>query len=289
MQFTRGRLDLANMPLSETVVWRQFTVSVVFNGSQRHVAASAHDTVLELRRKLCAILLIECSNCSPVLTITKQSNLATMSKSTGVALDDCKCLVHYGIITNTELSISCPPPSTTTTVQLDYTPLPNSASAHPILQPPVSVAVPVHQSSSDRDETIAVLIQPGVLPNAVVVSIHISEPVDHKNFSFFNLASHSTIGMLKQLISDKFGILAIMMTFKSAGNGNVLLDQYYVHSVPQPIECHLIQPSHIFVRLFLKDGQEKTEQVRASSRACMTILTLAFCRSPCLCQKRFRP
>jgi hypothetical protein len=289
IQFTRGCVDLASMPLSETVVWRQFTVSFVFDGCLRHVAASAHETILELRRKLCAILLIECSDCSPVLTITKQSNLATMSKCASVALDDRKRLVHYGIITNTELSISCPPPSITTTVELDYNPSPNSATAQSISQPLVPASVSMHQSSSDIDQSIAVLIKPGAWPNAVVVSIHISEPVDHKFFSFSNLASHITIGLLKQIISDKFGIVASMMIFKSTGNENVLLDQDNVHSVSQPIECHLKQPSHIFIRLILNDGREKTEQVCTSSRTCITILTLVFCRFPCLCLKRFWP
>ncbi len=104
------------------------------------------------------------------------------------------------------------------------------------------------------------MVQPGVQRGALIVSFHGSVPDDKKMFSFTNMQSCDSIASLKQVISGNFGIPAIMQTIKNQ-LGQVLADNFDFRAIQKPIECHLMRPSHIYIRLRLNDGRENMQQV----------------------------
>ena len=251
--YAHGPLDFSRICLSETSVWQKFTVSVVFNGCPHHVVASAHEIVSDLRRKVCTILLMDFTSCSPVLTMLAplQANESQMLKR-GLTLEDSKTLMYYGIINHTQLSISCPVPSV--------------APADAMLRPCSPVAVLQNVPMGGTNHPVSPIVESGVHHGAVIVYICVSVTfgaVEKKPYSFFNLPTNLSIASLKHLIFVKFDIPASAQAMKS-DLGIELIDELKVVYAPQPIECHLEQLSRIFVRLQMNDGREKTVEVASA-------------------------
>jgi hypothetical protein len=235
--------------VSEITVWQQFSISVSFGGLTHYVVACAHETVLDLRRKLSVILSIECSSHSPVLKTIGSTEANAMWKPI-VTLEDCHTLIHYNIINNTKLDITCPQAS--------------SAPVSSTIQSSLSNAAE-HNPDSDSLPIIRPALHSGVLPDAVIVSMQSSEPVLSRQFSVTGLGSQGISAVdLKLLIRDKFGILSTMNILKSV-DGTVLDDCLDICRVVGPIVCQVMQPSHIFIRLRLPRGQEKIAKVSPSS------------------------
>jgi hypothetical protein len=163
-----------------------------------------------------------------------------------VILGDSENLLHYGIIGHTQISLSCP--------------LPNPAPADATLQPHSQAAEPPFLPSGSALQSPTPMVQPGVQRGALIVSFHGSVPGDKKMFSFTNLQPRDSIASLKQVISGSFGIPAIMQTIKTH-LGLVLAHDCDFRTIKKPIECHLMRPSHIYIRLRLNDGRENMQQV----------------------------
>jgi hypothetical protein len=229
-----------------------------------------------LRRKVCAMLLMDFTSCSPVLTTLPlpQANVSQMHNSC-VALEDSRTLMYYSIINHTQLSVTCPVPS--------------SAPADVMFRPSSPVAVLQNVSMGGADHSITPVVEPGVQRGAVIVNICMSVPADKRPYSFFNLEANLSIANLKQLIFVRLGIPASAQAMKS-DLGIALIDEVKVRHAPQPIECHvMMRACRISVRLRMNDGRENTAEVAsASPHNDMTLMTQLH-RLNYLFLKRFCP
>lgn len=231
--------------MSEITVFQQFSISVSFGGLTHYAVASAHETVLDLRQKFCAIMSIECSSHSPVLKTLVSTQANALWKPVFL-LEDCNTLMHYNIMNCTKLAIACPETSSAPVSSMMQSSLPNA----------------VDQAAGSDVLPIRPTLQYGVLPDAILLVMQSTEPVVSMKFSVAGLGSHGLSAVdLKLLIRDKFRIPSSMNVIKSA-DGTVL-DDYCLDicSVVGPIVCHVMHPSHIFIRLRMTRGQEKIEKV----------------------------
>lgn len=225
-------------------MFQQFSISVSFGGLTHYVVASAHETVLDLRRKFCAILSIDCSSHSPVLKTfgTTQENAWWKP---AFLLEDCNKLMHYNIMNSTKLGIGCPETSSAPASSIMQSILPNA----------------VDQTASSDVQPIRPTLQYGLLPDAVHFVLQSTEPVDSKKFSVTDVGSHGLSAVdLKLLIRVKFRIPSSMNVIKSA-DGTVLDDCLDICSIVGPVVCQVMHPSHIFIRLRMTRGQDRIEKV----------------------------
>jgi hypothetical protein len=234
--------------VSEITVFQQFSISVSFGGLTHYVVASAHETVLDLRQKICAIISIECSSHSPVLKTLVSTQANALWKPVFL-LEDCNTLMHYNIMNSTRLGIACPETSSAPASSMVQSSLPNTVD-----QTACSDVLPIRLP-------IRPTLQHGVLPDALLFVMQSTEPVVSIKFSVAGLGSHGLSAVdLKLLIRDKFRIPSSMNVIKSA-DGTVLDDCLNICSVVGPIVCHVMHPSHVFIRLRMTRGQEKIEKV----------------------------
>lgn len=231
---------------------RQFTVSVVFNGWLHHVLASAHEPVVFFRRKLCSVLSIDCSPHSPVLRTSFARKSGSLKE---VALADDKLLLQYNIVNDTQLSIFCP-------AQVVLAASPTEA-VRQVQGAPLLLNEAVLQSARLSVES------PGTT-DAVVVRVRSSNPVVTISLFLSETGSRRlSVAGLKQLIQVKIGIPSVMQTIscEKFGYYGSLDDDYLIGSDAKTVDCHLMEPSHLFIRLRLLDGTERTEEVSVMWRS----------------------
>ena len=258
---TRTRSNhVLKVNFSEVTVWQQFRVDVLFNGAMQHVMASVHETVLSLRRKLCACLSIECSAFSPVLALLPAAQATATAPVGPVTLEDSKQLLGLNIINDIQLCISCP--------------VPGFAAIAPTVQPSVA-------ARPDPDAPLLTYTMvPGVIRGSgcLVVNIHSEDPVSILPFSFANtqdLDSNFDVSRLKQLIRLNFGIPPEMQRL-SVGSASVKLGNLksncLLQNLSRTIDCHVQQPPCIYIRARPFDGPEQIHMVCSSATRPFTTL-----------------
>jgi hypothetical protein len=255
----REEKDLQYVNASEVQVWQQFQVTVKFNSQVHHVMASAHETVLSLRRKLCAVLSIECSSCSPVL--------ATFSASPakpGVTLKDSQQLARLNIFNDVELSISCPVPGFA-----PAEPTQPSVTCHTSDPPPL----PPHLAD---DSLMKIDMTAGELRGALVVNVHCKVSGSKRPFSFTNVEAGCDVLRLKRLLELNLSIPVAMQTLSAAdqaGNFGVRQDACVLQTLNKTIECHTQDPPHFYIRSCPIDGPETMQTVGSCVSPAPDILT----------------
>jgi hypothetical protein len=266
LQCIQKQVDLSKIKLSDISVVQQFTISVAFSGRVHYVLASAHESVAHFRRKLCAILSIECSEHSPLL---RGTDLSEPSLRKNVYLEDSKLLIQHGILNNAHLSVFCPLPDPAAS---SVTPLPTAAHEdvrHDAAPPPARLTVG----------------NPGA-SDATVVRVCSAHPVDVRILGSLSEigAGGLSVACLKRLIETKIGVPPAMQII-CIQSGPAVAENFSIQSDALGIDCHLMPPSHICARLRLGDGREKMLQVLAGVTR-PRALALTFGRLLCSCTKR---
>lgn len=219
---------------------RQFTLSIALNGTLHHVLASAHESVVDFRRKLCAVLDIDCSPLSPVLKISARVN---DSHCKDIALKDDKLLLQYNIVNEAQLSIVCPASAVLAGNQ------PDAARRQRDLHQTARLAIGCPAAGAASD--------------VVVVRILSSKPPDVKSFYLSEAGPQGlSVAALKQLIQVNIGVPCAMQTISLTVSGKVLGDDDQVLTRGVSVDCHVTEPAHLFIRLHLRDGTERMEKVR---------------------------